>query len=523
MLNDNVIQPHQVDEGKRKADAYLKALGLNDEQINHLRVRCKKDLFFLCYSILGYDKLSPNLHGALCVWLQSTEGEQFRIILLPRSHYKSTISTIGDSIQTVLPDILGDSIYPRNLGTNGRLLICHEKHEAATRFLFSIQQHFTLNPALTALFPECVPNPRRHKINKNELELPRTNIWSEPTIDTMGVGGKNQGRHYNKIKADDIYGAEARDSKAERDSTILWFDNLQSYFITPKTDQLDIAGTRWAFDDIYQHSFNVYGSKLKKFIRGAIDKESGLPTFPEQFSLESFEILKRNPKVWNAQYANDPREGAAAFKPEWLRYYNRAGRNIILFNGLESKEIEFESLDRIVFIDPAVTGKSGITVTGTSPDHEIIVLDAIKGEFKTEELLDLMFRLMIKWRARVLAIEEVLFSALYEPLIRREMQLRGYRFKVEMVKVGKVEKENRVYGLANYFSAGQIYLHQDQGDLLTEFHQFGATDDYHMLDSLSMGPKLWRAGINRRLIDSYRQAELTIQGINPITGYSRIR
>lgn len=535
-----------ITEGQRKAEAYLKQAGFNAEQVAHLRIKTKKDLFFCCYSVLGYDKLSPHLHGDFCDWHKDTERELYRLGLLPRSHYKTTIGTIGDTIQTALPDDLGDSAYPRNLGTDLRLLLAHEKHESASRFLFSITQHFTSNPVLTALFPECVPNPRIHRINRYELELPRKSIWSEPTIDTMGVGGKNQGRHYNKIKCDDIYGAEARDSKAERESTILWFDNVPSYFITPATDQLDVYGTRWAFDDIYAHYLSVYKilginpagrdylqvqsflpatgeeGQLSVYKRAAI--ESGVPIFPEQFTLKSFQILKKNPKVWNAQYANDPREGAAKFKSEWIRYYNKSGRDIVVINYDGPEHISFDSLDRIILIDPAITGLTGIAVTGTDKKNRVFVLESTKRVFKTEELLAYLFSLVIKYRPRTVVVEEVVFSALYEPLIQREMSLRNLRFRIDMEKVGKVEKEVRVDGLANYFAASQIFFSMDQKDLIEEFHQYGATDNYHILDALAMGRKYWRAGVNQRLIDQYRQAEETLQiGMDQITGYSRIR
>lgn len=511
-----------ISEGRRKAEEYLKQAGFNSDQVAHLRIKAKKDLFFCCYSILGYDKLSPVLHGEVCNWHKDTETELYRLCLLPRSHYKTTIGTIGDTIQTVLPDDLGDSVYPRNLGTDLRLLLAHEKHESASRFLFSITQHFTQNPVLTALFPETVPNPRQHRINRYELELPRKSIWSEPTIDTMGVGGKNQGRHYNKIKLDDIYGAEARDSKAERANTIMWFDNVPAYFITPATDQMDIYGTRWAFDDVYAHVIKTYGDQLKTYRRAAI--ENGKPIFPEQFTIKSFEILRKNPKIWNAQYANNPSEGAAKFKDEWLRYYNKSGRDIVIINHDGPEHVSFDSLDRIILIDPAITGLTGIAVTGTDKKNRVFVLEAIKKVLKPEELLSLLFSLVFKYNPRTVVVEEVVFSALFEPLIQREMSLRNKRFRIDMHKVGKVEKEIRVDGLSNYFAASQIFFNTDQEDLIEEFHQFGATDNYHILDALSMGRKHWRAGYNQRLLDQYKQAEETLRvGMDQITGYSRIR
>jgi hypothetical protein len=516
------IEQSDIDQTRLIAEGRLKQLGWNDDQIKHIRIKCKKDLWFLAYSILGYTALSPQLHGDLCITLQSTNDRKYRLFLYPRSHFKTTIVTKTDSLQIALPDDVGDSVYPRSLGPNVRILLAHEKRERAAEFLFDITQHFTTNPLLVALFPECVPTLKKQRLNKFELELPRTQIWSEPTFATTGVGGKSQGSHYNVIKLDDIYGTEAATSVAERKTAIDWFDNIQSFLVTPKTDKIDIVGTRWAFDDVYAHAMMTYGDKLFKVIRKAI--ENGVPIFPENFDLEDFEILKKNPRVWNAQYANDPREGAASFKPEWKQYYNYKGRDIALFSLNDNSEtIRFDSLDRLLFVDPAINGKSGLIVTGTDEKHRIFILDAVKKEYKTEELLETIFQLGIKYKVRAVVVEEVIFSALYDPIITSEKRKRNATWQLIMHKVGKTEKSMRVNGLSNYFSAKQIYMNPAHTDLLSEFDQFGATEDYHILDALAMGPRYWRAGFQGRLRDKFIEAENDLMlGMDSISGYSKI-
>lgn len=515
-----------IEEGKRRADIYMNSLlkqaGFNNDSIQHLRIKSKHDLWYLAYAMLGYTQLSETLHGDLCTTLKSTESQwKYRLFLYPRSHYKTTIVTKADGVQIILPDDNRTSVYPRSLGPDCRLLIAHEKRESAAGFLFDITQHFTVNPVLTAFFPECVPTLKKQRVNKFELELPRTKIWSEPTVFTMGVGGKNQGWHFNYIKLDDIYGAEATESKAERQTAINWFDNIQSFLVTPKTDKIDIVGTRWAFDDIYAHAMEVYGPKLFKVIRKAI--ENGQPIFPENFSLEDFDILKKNAKVWNAQYANDPREGAAQFQTEWLQYLNRKGRDVVIFSLNDSETIPFESLDRLIFVDPALSGLTGITVTGTDYKKRIFVLDAIKKSFKTEELLNQIFQLVMKYKPRAVVVEEVVFSALYDIIIQNEMQKRGIRFQLIMHRVGRTEKPMKVAALASYFAAKQIFFDPAHTDLIEEYHQFGATENYHLLDSLSFGIKYWRAPLNRNRIDQFNQAEqLVANGMDAVTGYSKI-
>jgi len=526
-LSEFDFSEKSITRAKKEADKRIH--GFTDDQIRHLRIKAKKDPFFLGYGILGYKKFSPNLHGNLCQWLLATITLLYRLILLPRSHYKSTLVTITDTISIVLPDDLGDSPHPRNLGTNGRVLITHEIHDAATRFLYSITTHFLSNPLLIGLFPETTPSPKLQRINKNELELPRDSIWSEPTIDTMGVGGRNQGRHYNYIKADDIYGAAARDSKTERESTILWFDNIQSYFVTPLRDHLDICGTRWAFDDIYAHAMKVYGDKLKTYVRACeeVNKDGQkVPIFPEEFSPESLQILKQNRTVWNAQYVNNPREGSAEFDPAWLRYYNfiSRSRDIGVFDKVFGAErIPYECLDRVILIDPATHGLTGFVVTGTDSKDRNFVLEATKKNWRPNEFVDYLFAAVVKWQPRVVAIESVLFSELYQHWIVREMSMRHIRFKLIPVKTRQKAKNIRISALSNFFNAGQIFFNERDKELIEEYYEFGASENVHLLDALAYGPEVWKTGYDAGMISKLKKAEDEIlKNLDPMTGYSTI-
>lgn len=509
----------------------------NDEQRLLLRRKAKSNLFFLAYGILGYSKLSSNLHLEICKWHRKTLLYQFREILLPRSHYKSTIETISDSIQIVLPDDIGDQPYPRNLGTNCRLLISHETSEAAARFLLSITQHFTGNPLLMGLFPECVPNPRVHRINKLELELPREAVWSEPTIDTIGVGGRGQGRHYNYIKCDDIFGVAARDSRAEKESTISWVNNLQSYLISPKTDHIDWIGTRYSHDDVYAHIHKQYGSSLIKYIRSVQEweldvkgKKTGkkIYIFPEEFDDKSTEVLRKDRQVWNAQYVNNPFEGGSLFQEEWLKYFTfKTRKKLFILEGTSTREVDTDELDIVFLIDPAMSGLAGFIVSGTDSNKNIYILEAVKKEWSPPEFINFLFQMVLKWRPRTVAIEDVLFSGLYEHWLLTEMIQRGIKFKIDPIKTGNKEKESRVLSLANYFSAGQIYFNSMDQDIIEEFKEFGATSNYHLLDAMSQGTKkdkngrlIWRFAPKLDRIENQRivEEELLRQR-DPQTGY----
>lgn len=525
-----LINPAHIDKSKKAAEK--KYDKLSSEEIAFLRHKCATDLFFLGYGILGYKRMSPNLHGNLCSWMERTQEEQYRLILKPRAHFKTSVATITDAIQCVLPN--PDAPWPRGLGSNCRVLFGHESHEGSTRFLFETTRHFCDNPLLMGLFSELVPNPRVQRMNKFELELPRSEHWGEPTFDTIGVGGHSQGRHYNLIKLDDIFGDKARDSKAERETTIQWFDNIQSFFVRLKHDHMDMIGTRYSLDDVYAHAIKTYGPRMLKYIRRIRepDKNGVLQyIFPEEFDDQAVEILKKNAKVWAAQYVNDPHEGLAEFDPKWKRYYYWTGRDkLSAFTGTTTTApltVNVRDLDIVIFVDPAVTGKSGIVVTGTDDKLRVFTLDAIKKSFKPPELVSEIFRLVQRWWPRTVVIEEVIFSAVFKPWIEREMGIRNIRFSILPVKPKRItntadkSKAGRVRALSNYFSSGQIFFNEGQGELIEEYDNFGATEDYHMLDALAYGPDIWRNGMQAAQHAKYQELEKQIiEDRDVMTGYS---
>ena len=524
-----LADPAFIKINKAKADEQYRHISTEDWK--SMRRRAKKDLFWLAYAVLGYTRLTVNLHGHLASWYQKYNNAQFREILLPRGHFKSTVITIADAIQTALPDDSGDDTWPRNLGTDCRLCIVHETHDMASRFLFSITGHFTSNILLMGLFPECVPNPKKNRINQQQLELPRTKIWNEPTFDTMGVGAKGQGRHYNRLMLDDLIGDKARDSQTEMQSAKDWFDNIQSFFSLFPKDQFVLVGTRWAYDDLYAHAHKMYEKDLFRYIRGveeySEETKQKEPIFPEEFTQSKLRILRKNKKVFSAQYANNPAESATEFDSGWLRYYHwRSPNEVVEFLVNDKGEpagkryCNTRDMDRIILVDPALTGKTGYCVVGTPLSGDHYLLEAIKEEWTVPKFIDFLFSQVIRWQPRVVIFEDVLFSALYKPFLEAEMRLRGITFHIELVKTKQQAKDARVKGLSSYFSAGQMVVNSDQEDFLEEFRTFGATDDYHILDALAYGPEFWRNGNFSR--DSEEEESEVTDDRDVETGYSQI-
>lgn len=450
-------------------------------------------------------------------------------MLLPRSGRKTTYATQADSIQIALPDDLGSQPYPRNLGPEVRLCIVHESSIMAQSILGGITSKIVGCEALKFLFPEIIPG-KEQRMNNSQLELPRASTWNEPTFDTMGVGTRAQGRHYNRIKLDDIYGTEARDSKVVRDRAIQWFDEIEPFLISPNTDGFDLIGTRYAFDDVYDHAFEKYGDDMPRYIRSAEEYVGGKwqSYCEELLSLEKMVNLKKNRKLWFSNYQNRPEAtDNPELDPSWIRYWTPTDhRNITGFTGTEKILRETDQLDKLIFVDPALDGDAGWIVTGTdyiSNKPNIFVLEAERGIWPPEQLIEKIFKGVLRYQPRAVVIEEVLFSRLYRHWMESEMRHRGIFFKIIPAKTRGREKDARVKGLAPFFSAGQIFLNANQTDLIREYEYFGQGSTYHALDALAYGPEFWRASVNRDTIERQAAAEKKFLLMrDPVTGYSRI-
>lgn len=538
----NLLDAEHLSARREAAEEHLSSL--SSEEIKYLRRRAKNDLYFLAYGLLEYDLLSPKLHGSLSNWMLKTRDSQYRLILLPRGHYKSTLITISDSVQMALPNDADIDDYPHCLGPNIKLLLAHENRESAARFLFEIASAFLEKPAMLALFPECIPDPRKQRVNKWELDLPRTSHHKEPTFDTIGAGGAAQGRHYHHIKLDDIIGKKARESETIMRRTIDWFDNINSLLTRPRVDGWDLIGTRWSFSDVYQRAMEVYGTKkdesviraldpdeiqdgrLASYIRGALESES--PIFPEEFTMEFFESIRKNPTVWAAQYANNPKEGGLlSFDPDWLRFYNVGlSDQIVIFSGEFSRRQSIFDLDRVIMVDPSM-GKSdradetGIVVTGSDSKNNIYVLETVKKRLKPPELIETLLKLYQKWHPRLISIESVAFSAAFQYWLEDECQRIGISPKFyEYVPGSRRSKEARIEGLTNYFAAGQVFILEGMHDFRTEYEQYPLTDSEHLLDALAQGPEVWQPGLKEEDWDHFRQAEERLLAMRSVsTGY----
>ena len=385
-------------------------------------------------------------------------------------------------------------------------------------------------------------------MNKWELELPRTNHKKEATFSTIGVGGAAQGGHYNWLKLDDLFGEDARDSETVLKRVLLWFDNILALLARLKVDGWDLTGTRWSATDVYSHAVKMYGvnktlsvlnaydprdiermdaGQLNVYARGAL--ENGLPVFPEEFALEDLNRIRRNKRVWSAQYANNPRDGdMIKFQPNWLKFYNvGAGDKLIVFDGEGTFNVRTSELDRVILTDPTVgessdADEAGFVVTGTDDKMNVFILEAYKTILKPPDFVDEMIRLYVKWNPRVISIESVVFSAVFKYWIEQKCKEMGIYPSFYDYKPGKKIKDKRIEGLGNYGAAGQLYCMEGMHQLRDEWEWFPLGESKHILDALAQGQEVWAPSVLQGTLDVKEAITVMEDARCTLTGYSEI-
>ena len=504
---------------------------IKEDKTEDLRLKMaemgKKNLYYLCKVILGYTELNPRVHMPMCDYYDSTRGVYLRrTSLMPRSHFKSTIWNIAETILDIVNN------------PNIRILMIADTGMNAQRFMLEVQQHFKFNPVFQWVYSKLIPeNFNNIRWNTNEMEVPRTIIAREPTVDAIGALGGSESRHYDKIRADDLFTEKCIRSEVERDKLIEWADGLESLLIAQNTGQIDFIGSRKMRGDLYEKQIASYeeGCEVETlgpyvelhgdmvvFCRNVI--EDNKPIFPEQISMRFLTRLKRtNPERYWAQYANSPKAaGLNTFDTKWLRVYkwvNDATQISCVENGEELLRISPWAMDRIILFDPSVaerktSSKNAIIVVAKGSSPFRIVLETHIGHYPPDEAINLLFDLQKKWQPSLISIEKRGFQGWVKYALNEIAELRSlpYLPVIEWPPAGapnaQWSKTEHIRALQPIVRSNNIWLAEDQTDLweLFEFYPSVRWDDG--LDALAQGLTYWPYSIDEVDVSRKKSDEL---------------
>lgn len=503
----------------------------------------KRDLYYLTKGVLGYSRLTPHAHGELCRFCDTCDSLR-RMILMPRSHFKTTIVTISQTIQDIIKN------------PNIRILLVGSSSTNVERMLKEVGAHFLHNQLFRWLYPDVIHDSFNAKgvvWNNKEIQVPRTVLFREPTVDTIGARGTVESRHYDIIRPDDIIGEKELQSDIEMERTIEWASGLESLLISPEEGMIDFVGTHWRKHDVYEFIQNFYSNNEGKveigphayrrdeivvFSRDA-RLPNGEPIFPELISKKTLDRIQReNPARYAAQYANNPiTSGETEFKTENIQFFQFTGPDmrLIRFKDFHGNDVTYKvsDLDVVILHDPAVSERRGASdnALGLVGHHQktgrIFVLKTKIGQYKPDELVEALFEWDKQHQPRFCSLEAVAYQKALKYFIRMIADARRIPTPPikEYIPGSRKSKDDRIRGLVPLVNSHLIYMLPSETGLLEEFQHYtkDGKSKRDGLDMLAQVTEYFTVGWDEQTMEDDREAWRKQLSQLDATGYGQRR
>lgn len=274
---------------------------------------CRNDLKYLCRDTLSmYDW--DECHDRLLEWKYKNRDRRFKMYLMPRGFLKTSVLTIGETIQDILNDF------------DTRILLTSAVWNNARSFLREIADqnmgYLTQKSNLPNIFGRFVTDTwNAEKIVVAQRQKPN----KTPTIDTAGIDKVLTSQHYRIIKADDLVTRETTTTAEQIEKVKNHLKDLLK--LLDPDGLMDIVGTRWDDQDAYRwvleeltredqlrdEAFAVFDlppvrdeSGKKVYLIGSKYPQGSVPTFPKKFPINILENLKF--KLGSYEYSCTPAE-----------------------------------------------------------------------------------------------------------------------------------------------------------------------------------------------------------------------
>ena len=443
-----------------------------DEQ----REACLGDLFYLLVDVCGRKDINNDWCFARCSEVQRNPDGY--LDLWAREHYKSTIITVGLTIQEILknPDItVGIFSHTRSI---------------ATSFLRQIKREFEQNIRLQELFPHIKAPSRADKRLWSEsggLVVVREANPKEATVEAWGlVDGQPIGKHFDLLVYDDVVTrASVNTPEQINKTTEAWELSLN---LGAHGGRRRMVGTRYHFHDTYQEILAREAAMPRIYPATDTGKADGKPVF---LSVTALRQKRRDmgPYVFGCQMLQDPvADRVQGFLREW---FHTVPENTV-----------FAKMHKYIVVDPAGECKKDsdytvMWVVGLGQDRNYYVIDGIRERLNLTGRADALFALHKKYLPLGVGYEKYGQQADIEHINDR-MSREGYFFPITSLG-GNIPKNDRIRKLTPLFEQGRIFFkrnirHEDaqgrQKDLgevflQDELSQFPVARHDDMLDCLA--------------------------------------
>lgn len=390
----------------------------------------------------------------LCDFVQHGD-KKFKLILMPRGHLKSTLITVGYSLQRTLKN------------KNVRILIGNATSNMAEAFLRQIKNHLKFNKKIHKYWGDLSEDAVKWTDNMVQFKSKESFRAKEVNLIAYGLGGSLVSQHYDLIIVDDPHNRENINTKDQIEKVKFAYKDMLD--LLEPGGELIVIGTRWHDDDLYGmlmdkrnpesrefktfHRRAIAGAVLERGERGGYVVTEGKVLWPGKYSKTHLTNLlnKKGLYSWSCQYQNEPVDDElAVFKRSWFKEY-------------DVTEMRNRKLFKFTAIDPAISLKeradyTAIVTVGMDVWENIYILEIKRGRFKEKEMVDEIISTYQKFHPIDVLIETVAFQKTLQNYIADEAKKRKVSLPIHEVRPESGEgKEKRIRSLQPYYMRGNMY------------------------------------------------------------------
>lgn len=447
-------------------------------------------------SEIDYDQFSPDKNQLL--------------LLMPRGTFKSSVITIGFTLQLLLidPDI--------------RILIDSETFSKAKAFFAEIKGHLEGNVKYREVYHYIhgvMPDSRKKAELWSDSQLnvaARKRSRKEPTISCGGVDVTKNGMHYDLIIMDDLH-SELNTANRDQIDKVIQHYKL-AYSLLDPGKPLIVIGTRWDYNDVYQHILNNEKDNFNIMVRKAHNRDGSL-FFPERLT-EAFLLKTRKTMgsyLYSCQYENEPVDDeTATFR-----------RSLLVKRPWEL--VKNRPINWYLMVDPSYGGPysdyAALVIAGMDYQRDLYVRHVLRQKMNYSSIIDNMFELYNRFSPQKILLETVATQKSIEHELDNEQKRRNTWLPVTFIRSRSKSKEDRIRALAPFYEFGHIFHIEECAqldELEYELIHFPRGEHDDILDALATVLEVARpAGTKnrseRKELDRHMISVLT-KPRSPITG-----
>jgi phage terminase large subunit-like protein len=407
-------------------------------------------------------------------YLRIRDDAQFKLVLVPRGHLKTTLLTVYQELWHLVRD------------PTHRILLLMNTAGNAKSVLSDMKSHFERNDRFRETFPELILSKKERtaqglRWQAGLFDLPQPVEFEgmflgrrEAQVTATGVETKLTSTHFTRRHYDDLCDLENTATAEGVQKTIKKFAAAESLGIGAITRDFYV-GTPWDYGDVSQYLLDprLCGKRnINVAIATAIDGD-GMCMFPADRTIKTHpgftkrkirETRKNQGRLglFSSQYLMQPVDRSnQSFRSSWWKWYDPTP-------GSDGHPIGLPKcrLNTVITLDPAISQRksgdySAFVVTSHDPFGNWYVREIWRYQgLQAPQMLDTIFELNEKWQPMAFGIEAISFQKMLGQVIIHESYHRRKQMPpiVEVTKAEEKSKEFRIKRIAPKVRQGMVWL-----------------------------------------------------------------